>query len=63
MDQKAELAYRQVLDQFLWSFCDSLALAGFSVLFVVETDARHSMASDAAVPNVSNALGSERRAA
>jgi hypothetical protein len=31
-----------------------LALAGFSFLFLVETNARHSMASDAAAPNVSN---------
>jgi hypothetical protein len=37
-------------------FADSLALAGFSVLFVVDPDARHSMASDAAAPNVSNAI-------
>ena len=43
--------------------CDSSALAGFSVLFVVETNARHSMASDAAAPNVSNAIRSEGRAA
>ena len=40
-----------------------LALAGFSVLFVVETDARHTMASDAAAPNVSNAIRSEKRVA
>jgi hypothetical protein len=40
-----------------------LALAGFSVLFVVKTNARHSMASDAAVPNVSNAIRSEGGAA
>jgi hypothetical protein len=38
-------------------------LAGFCVLFVVETDVRHSMASDAAAPNVSNAIRSEEKAA
>lgn len=32
------------------------ALAGFTVLSVVETGARHIMASDAAVPNVGRAM-------
>jgi hypothetical protein len=40
-----------------------LQLAGFSVLFVVETVARHTMASDAAAPNVSNAIRSNERVA
>ena len=47
----------------LSSVSDILALAGFSVLFVVETIARHTMASDAAAPNVSNAIRSEKRVA
>jgi hypothetical protein len=41
----------------------SLQLAGFSVLFVVETVARHIMASDAAAPNVSNAFHSNEMVA
>src|ERR1700730_8749826 len=40
-----------------------LQLTGFSVLFVVETVARHTMASDAAAPNVSNAIRSNERVA
>jgi hypothetical protein len=48
---------------FFLVLVDSLAIAGFIVLFVVKTDARHSMASDAAAPNVSNAILLKREAA